>query len=289
MAFVNSSGETSETRVSFMKEIQLMMYGLGDCSKPLETTATLVETIVLDQLKRLMIQAEEVAEMRGEEIVGPEDILFLMKRNEPALKRLITYLGIKDEKAILNKALQELVDIDFEGQMRMEDEPSQLQWKKTRKGYCLEFLKTIGIEETDLDMTEDTVKESRQIRANNKTMDMSSTAYQEYHKARCASFSSAQICSQKFLDWLRQGGMEQTLTTPVAEILVYLAKETVANIVDMALIVREEAPFQMTEPSPITPSEIHEVIRRCTYQQTLPFAGFSRDLPRTADKKIFTL
>lgn len=75
-------------------EIQLMMYGLGDCSKPLETTATLVEMIVLDQLKRLMIQAEEVAEMRGEEIVGPEDILFLMKKNEPALKRLITYLGI---------------------------------------------------------------------------------------------------------------------------------------------------------------------------------------------------
>lgn len=44
-----------------------------------------------------------------------------------------------------------------------------------RKGYCLEFLKTIGIEEADLDMTEDTVKKNRQIRANNKTMDMSST------------------------------------------------------------------------------------------------------------------
>lgn len=39
--------------------------------------------------------------------------------------------------------------------------------------------------------------------------------------------------------------MEQTLTTPVNEILVYFAKETLANIVDMALIVREEAPVSL--------------------------------------------
>lgn len=289
MASVDSLGDASKNRVSFVKDIQQMMYGLGDSSEPLESTATLVEGIVLDQLKRLMYQAADIAAMRREETVGPEDILFLMRRNEPALKRLITYLGIKDEKTLLCKALSELVDIGFEDQLVNLDEPAPVQWKKTRKGYCIEFLKSLGIEESDLDMVDDAVKESRLMRANNKAMNLSSTAYQEYHKARCASFSSAQMCSQKFLDWLKLGGLNQTLTTPVAEILVYLAKETVANLVDMALIVREENTMESGEPSPIRPEEIQEVVRRCTSLQTLTFSGFATDLPRIANKKIFAL
>lgn len=47
-------------------------------------------------------------------------------------------------------------------------------WKKSRKGYCLQFLEKIGIEEEDLEGVEDEVKEERLSRANSVTMNLSS-------------------------------------------------------------------------------------------------------------------
>lgn len=71
----------------------MMMFGLGDCPDPLLETAQLIEIIVLEQMISLLYQAKEVADLRGAPAVGPEDVLFLMRNNISALKRLISYLG----------------------------------------------------------------------------------------------------------------------------------------------------------------------------------------------------
>ena len=74
-------------------DIQLMMYGLGDCSKPLQESAELVEDIVLKQMISIVNQARSITTLRCEDVIGPEDILFLMRSNLEALKRLIEYLS----------------------------------------------------------------------------------------------------------------------------------------------------------------------------------------------------
>lgn len=77
----------------FFKDIQEMMFGLGDCSKPLESTAKIIEEVVLDQLSSILTQAEEISTRRNSKIISPQDLLFLMRNDTLKLQRLINYLG----------------------------------------------------------------------------------------------------------------------------------------------------------------------------------------------------
>lgn len=69
-----------------------MMYGLGDNPRPLQSTAALVEKIVLQQLILLIGKAEEVADKRRADGIYPQDILFLMRNNIIILNRIITHI-----------------------------------------------------------------------------------------------------------------------------------------------------------------------------------------------------
>lgn len=70
-----------------------MMFGLGDCPNPLESTAKVIEEIVLDQLHSILAQAEEISARRNAKIISPQDLLFLMRNDALKLQRLINYLG----------------------------------------------------------------------------------------------------------------------------------------------------------------------------------------------------
>lgn len=76
----------------FKTDIQEMMFGLGDCPKPLEETAKVIEEIVLEQLNAILHQAEEVSNRRSAKVISPQDLLFLMRKNVLKLQRLISYL-----------------------------------------------------------------------------------------------------------------------------------------------------------------------------------------------------
>lgn len=70
-----------------------MMFGLGDCPKPLEATAKVIEEIVLEQLNSIICQAEEICNRRCSRVISPQDLLFLMRKDILKLQRLINYLG----------------------------------------------------------------------------------------------------------------------------------------------------------------------------------------------------
>uniref|UniRef100_A0A4P6DFV2 Putative histone acetyltransferase pcaf/saga subunit supt3h/spt3 rhodnius neglectus n=2 Tax=Rhodnius TaxID=13248 RepID=A0A4P6DFV2_RHOPR len=311
---VTSKDELTQGKnISFVKDIQMMMFGLGDCPDPLLETAQLIEIIVLEQMISLLYQAKEVADLRGAPAVGPEDVLFLMRNNISALKRLISYLGLKDGKNALNKimASEEVPDlpptllpasqteqVEPENELSMELDLNEevkgkplVTWKKSRKGYCLQFLEKIGIEEEDLEGVEDEVKEERLSRANSVTMNLSSKAYEEYHMSRCASFANNQMSAKRFVDWLKYiGRYRDEICGPLLEILVYIAKETIAILIDMVLTLREEANQEpMIQPPPISPDEIREVVRRCVSQQSIPMSLFSRDVMPTINKKLIAI
>lgn len=70
-----------------------MMFGLGDCPKPLEATAKVIEEIVLEQLNSIICQAEEVSNKKCVRVISPQDLLFLLRKDTLKLQRLINYLG----------------------------------------------------------------------------------------------------------------------------------------------------------------------------------------------------
>jgi hypothetical protein len=77
----------------FVTEIQSMMHGFGDSRTPLLESASLIETIVQQQQWAIINQAADVAAMRGAKCIGPEDILFLLRKDRIKTHRLLKYLG----------------------------------------------------------------------------------------------------------------------------------------------------------------------------------------------------
>ncbi|KAL1124280.1 hypothetical protein AAG570_002049 [Ranatra chinensis] len=222
-----------------------MMFGLGDCSEPLVESAELVERVVLRQMVIALAQAGAVTALRGQTVIAPDDLLFLMRNSMEGLKRLLEYLGIKDERQLLNKTVKSVSEPDEAlegggGGGDMEEYPT-ITWEKSRRMYCLQFLNSIGIEEADIQGADDTIKLERQHRANQTSIQLSQSAYESFHTARRASFGASQLTAKRFERWLKsRGEVTCELRPPVIEILVYLAKETVATLIDRVLTLREE-------------------------------------------------
>lgn len=78
---------------NFVTEIQSMMHGFGDARTPLLESATLIETVVQQQQWALISQAADISIMRGAKSIGPEDILFLLRKDPVKTHRLLKYLG----------------------------------------------------------------------------------------------------------------------------------------------------------------------------------------------------
>ncbi|XP_032675383.1 transcription initiation protein SPT3 homolog isoform X3 [Odontomachus brunneus] len=135
----------------------------------------------------------------------------------------------------------------------------------------------------------DDIKHQRCIRAEIVTRSMDEIRYIKYSKARRVSFANKN--RHKFSDWICTDG-DITLSKQAYTILSYLAYETVAQIVDLAFLVRQDQNKIYGDPidrqrlsyvnpftykpyiashyyqckgvvtKPLTPSEISEALRR---------------------------
>uniref|UniRef100_A0A8C2RIH3 Transcription initiation protein SPT3 homolog n=1 Tax=Capra hircus TaxID=9925 RepID=A0A8C2RIH3_CAPHI len=82
-------------------------------------------------------------------------------------------------------------------------------------------------------------------RAERQTRVMDSAQYAEFCESRHLSFSKK---GSKFRDWLDCGSMEIKPNVIAMEILAYLAYETVAQLVDLALLVRQDMVTKAGDP-----------------------------------------
>ncbi|XP_050715092.1 transcription initiation protein SPT3 homolog isoform X1 [Eriocheir sinensis] len=227
--------------MSFVTDIQLMMHGFGDCRKPLRETAAVIESIVHQQMTVFLHQATDIAEQRGQRVVGPEDILFVMRRDPLKLQRLVHYMGVRDlyQKTRASTSTPSTGDpSETPGEVATPPEVS-------RKKLCINFLQTIDqtgqYEPLYSSSIQDPVKAERISRLDSLTQGMSFQRYKEYCEARRASFCP-RLRVNKFRDWLLgEENSDVKLTQLVLEMLNRLAYETVAQIVDLALLVKRDA------------------------------------------------
>ncbi|XP_008320728.1 transcription initiation protein SPT3 homolog isoform X2 [Cynoglossus semilaevis] len=233
----SSSKDRSVSRTSFIPELQSMMFALGDARRPLHETAALVEDIVHTQLVAMLHQACEGALLRGSRVISAEDILFLMRRDKRKVARLLKYLQFRDYKSKLMKTLED----DDTPQETDRGASSAAGGTQKRQKLAQDFL--VWMDQTGelLSLAErhevDPVKQERLERLERQTRSMDQNQYSEFCESRQLSFAKK---ASKFRDWLDLSSLEVKPNSIAMEILSYLAYETVAQIVDLSLLVKQE-------------------------------------------------
>lgn len=218
-----------------------MMFSLGDARRPLHETAVLVEDVVHTQLINLLQQAAEVSQLRGARVISAEDLLFLMRKDKKKLRRLLKYMFIRDYKSKIIKGIDE-DDL-------LEEKLSGSSGTNKRQKIAQDLINSIDQTGELLAMFEDNelddVKQERMERAERQTRTMDSAQYAEFCESRQLSFSKK---ASKFRDWLDCSSMEIKPNVIAMEILAYLAYETVAQLVDLALLVRQDMVSKAGDP-----------------------------------------
>ncbi|CAL7937679.1 unnamed protein product [Xylocopa violacea] len=280
-----------------------MMHGFGDSSEPLLESAKIVEEVVLQQMRTMIRKACEVSERRGNSkkgiCISAEDLVFLLRKDKVKLQRLLKYLELKEFKASLHKTIDNELPEDI-----IQDENGE---KSKNKGPLQSFLDLINNTGELLEdaSTVDEVKQQRCIRAEVMTRSMDEARYLKFSKARNASFANKN--RHKFNDWIIPES-DITISKQAHTVLGYLAFEVVAQIVDFAMLVRQDQnkiygdaidrlrlsyvnpctykPYyhgkQVAVTKPITPAEIIEALRRYWSPQldmTGPFNRWSMRKP----------
>ncbi|CAH1179044.1 unnamed protein product [Phaedon cochleariae] len=211
-------------KISFYSEISLMMFGFGDSHTPNPETVSLVESITLKQLRTLVQEALKYSD--GKNIKG-EELVFLMRHNKHKMRRFIKYLMNKQNKLAIQK-MQTNLAFEVDG----SDRP---------KGDLMEFIERIDETGEFMDLSEvDEVKFQRQLRADRISQALDEKKYLEFCKARCASFYSKET-THRSLDKLRlwvDPKKEINFQPEGLDVLGYYAYQTVAEIIDYALLVR---------------------------------------------------
>lgn len=213
-------------KISFYKEISLMMYGFGDSHKPNPETVRLVESIVLKQLRTIVQEAIKYSD--GKNLKG-EELAFLMRHDKHKMQRFVRYLINKENKAKVQQLQPDINEIDG---------------SVLPKNDLIEFIEKIDETGEFTDLSEfDEVKYERQLRADRISQALDEKKYLEFCKARCASFNSRETTHRhldKIRSWL-DPKKEINFKIEALDILAYLAYQTVAEITDYALLVRMDS------------------------------------------------
>ncbi|GFR76822.1 transcription initiation protein SPT3-like protein [Elysia marginata] len=215
-------------------------FGFGDSRKPLQETAVLVEEVVHQQMVALIHQAAEGAAVRGEKQIALEDILFLLRKN----KRLLRYYEVKDMKHVFKSGIS-LGDDASKAELIANQEKIDRKIMGKNRQVCYDFLSTIDqtgelltlFHDRDLDP----VKHERLLRAELQAQGMDTQQYLDFCQARQANFSRKYTKSQRFRDWLQLNlNPEIQLSAAAVELFSYMAYEAVAELVDLALLVKQD-------------------------------------------------
>lgn len=214
---------------NFYQIISDIMRGFGDCEKPLDESVQLVEKILLQQLRGILDEVIDVAmERKGTAQPTQRDFEFLMRNNPTKVYRLQKH--IKDLQ--IKRKLEEV----YKGRpTTYEDE--------------LDTNGAVSDDEQDRDVAErnDEEKIRRVFRADRISQPLNGTQYKEYNEARRSSFycRNSQKIRIKLRRWINT---DIILSNQVYTILSYLAHETIASIVDFAILTRLNSSNRLHEP-----------------------------------------
>uniref|UniRef100_A0A1I8Q709 Transcription initiation protein SPT3 homolog n=1 Tax=Stomoxys calcitrans TaxID=35570 RepID=A0A1I8Q709_STOCA len=290
------STPTLEDNVSLLSEISDIMRSFGDSDQPRMESVKLVEHILQQQLRGMFNEASLVAMKRkNNPCPSQADFEFLMRNHPVKIARMRKHL--KDMR-ILKKFLS------------------------IRTGRPQDFMEDLDQQDSDeelgIDVPEmyDEDRTRRLFRADRISQILSGQQYLEFNEARKTSFycRHGEKIKNKFRRFLDLPA-DLRIPTTTMNILAYFAHETIAVIVDYAILTRLNSSNRITEPfsrvtstgaspammhicpevtqgrgmevvKPISVQEIHEGIRRFR-QMTSKKVGFYRSSCDTDFRRSF--
>lgn len=219
--------EKSEYVPQFAKEIADIMRGFGDCEKPLTESVILVEKIVIQQMRSLLIDVINVAiERKGKPQPTQSDFEFMLRKHPTKLFRLQKHLK----------------DMDFK--RRYQDMISGRPMS-----YSEDYDEDDFEEPEEIAERYDEEKVRRLFRADRISLTLNGQQYNDYNEARRTSFhcrNSATIKNK--LKILINPPAGAIISGHVYNILGYLVHETIAALVDFAILTRLDSTNRNVDP-----------------------------------------
>lgn len=238
-----------EKQGKLFEEISILMRASGDADASAQerSSVMLVEKILIQQIRLILDLAMDVANCRtkGSSCLPTiADFEYLLHRNKPKLIRFRKYM----------RNVQKL-------QVKSELK----QPGGSASNYGMNFLKSIT-EDTDEEEEEvfDSEKIRRMYRADRISQILSQQKYEEYQKARAWSSNTRNKSDfmRKIIDILQLP--KEIQDNPIClEIILFLALETVATIVDYAILTRLNSENLSTDPFIIQSSLSNDMLQLC--------------------------
>lgn len=221
--------------------------GDSDAGSQYRDSIILVEKILIQQLRCIMEIAMDIANCRsnGSSLLPTiQDFEYLLHRNKPKLVRFRKYI----------KKVQKL-------QIKSE----QKQPGASASGYGINFLNRIT-DDTDEEEEEvfDSEKLRRMYRADRISQILSQQKYEEYQKARAWSSNTRNKSEflRKIVEILQLP--KEIQDNPIClEIIQFLTIETVATVVDYAILTRLNSENLSTDPFIIQSSLSNDMLQLC--------------------------
>lgn len=297
----------------YTNEIKRMMFGFGDVAFPNQETAELIEKIVKDQLICLLNLLSEVVAKTDTKKVGIKEYLLLLRHHPVKLRRFCQYIQATDFKKIADTAEDDSASSEF-----MLSDKTESKNLNAALNF-LHFLDPSGFLSSAADPTkistmldESLVERNQRIDAMTQGMDIEQ--YLDYTKKKCVSFKRRQPLN-KFQDWLLHNSafdLDFAMSSFSWDLLSYFAYETVAQIVDLAFIVRRDnvasiddvqrntvprlspmnadlnKPTWSNSTQPLTVAEVMEAMRRFNNNLNSVCTPFTRN-KSTSSRKLLAL
>lgn len=232
-----------QSKSKLFDEIGILMRAFGDVSDAelqIKESIILVEKILIHQLTNIIHHAQKIAYNRtGTSVPHQIDFEFMMYRNKPKITRFRKYM----------RNVQKI-------QCKNEQQ----------KSLGMNFLNRISEEGSD-DEQEiyDAEKIRRIYRADRISQILSPKSYENYQKARTWSSNTKnkRELLRKLVDIL-QIPKEIQENSNCLEIIQFLTQETIATIVDFAILTRLNSENLAMEPKIVSSNLSNEMLQLCT-------------------------
>lgn len=212
----------------FFQEISDIMRGYGDCERPQHDSVILVEQIVIQQMRSILNDVINLAlERKGKPVPAQKDFEYLMRRNPIRIFRLQKHIKDLDFRRRYHDMLtgRSTSYADDDGDKSEDD---------------------IGAEVSE---QYDEEKVRRLFRADRISLTLNGPQYAQYNEARRTSFhcrNSTNIRTK--LKALLCPPSEAKISAHVYTILGFLVHETIATIVDYAILTRLNSDNRAVDP-----------------------------------------
>ncbi|KAI9725578.1 MAG: Transcription initiation protein spt3 [Chrysothrix sp. TS-e1954] len=244
----------------YRTEIQQMMFVSGETTEPSIDTTTMIEEIVQNQVKEMLIRASESANRRGVRTISIDDLMFLIRHDKPKVSRLQSFLSWKDVRKTAKDSDEKpgggddfangpddataaagsgaSADMAARGMNRNRRTKVKLPWDVSSfYNVQLPERDEEGEDEEEAEMTSATLE--RLKNADERTRDMTREEYVHWSECRQASFTFKK--AKRFREWAGFGGVTDSKPNDdVVDILGFLTFEIVQTITEESLKVKAE-------------------------------------------------